>query len=393
MLDIVKWTTFATILWMGTLFGIFFVIPTQGILFLSILRGMAMVVSGVLEVIWFAVEKRERKSLLMLVSGLLFFTIGIWILFGEGIHIMVFLLPYLMGFRIVSYLLSRALEYTADASAAYHREKRVLTTYDQVRILVTSFVPQGEIKGVIQGVHGLWEGKINYRELGEFFASHGYIFVSHQQRAHGFAWRFMNWRKMFRSKRSVFRYGALIQDIYTVRRMIDGRYQGQSYPIYIFGYSMGGNMVANYLIRYGHVSHERAILAAPWFRLVDPRKRFRLGARQLQLSYLLNKAKGMPLRWISMAQSQPNLYMLQQVDQAGEQAIEKAHRLKTQTLILMAGKDSLVSNEAIETFAGENGEWVKVRRYEEDDHSLHWGRNRERVMRDMLAWIQGNKGR
>lgn len=187
---------------------------------------------------------------------------------------------------------------------------------------------------------------------------------------------------MFRSKKQVYSYNMLLQDVDTVRKMINDRYP--TLGIILFGYSMGGNVAANYLIRYNQDKYKKAILAAPWFRLYESPQPFRLGINRIKLAHILNGARRMPLRMISMVESRPNLYMLYQIKAAGERALQRADQIRIKTLIFSASDDTLVSNTAINAFAQNNPAYIEIKEYKHEDHALHWGRNKEKVMQDML---------
>lgn len=384
MLTIIKWTFFLAALWVIALSVIIIFVPVGGLFAISLFIGIGMIVSGLLEILVFATEKSGSRSDLMLASGVLSSIFGIWIVFGSGIYVLSTVLPYAIGARIVGSAVSKIVEYKTSKSDKYKLQREILTAYDNVFITAVMFIPKERIVGVIQVIHGLWEGSLNYSELGAFFATNGFVFVTHEQRAHGSGWWLKNWRVFFKSKRHIFNYNMLLNDVETVRKMINDRYP--TLDIILFGYSMGGNVAANYLIRYRQIKYKKTILVAPWFRLYDQRKRFKLGVKSIKLANILNRAKRMPLRVLSMGESRPNMYMLYQINDAGERAIVNSHKIKTKTMILSAREDTLVSNAAIYEFAKNMGTNVHIREYINEDHSLHWGINKEVIMKDMLEF-------
>jgi alpha-beta hydrolase superfamily lysophospholipase len=67
-------------------------------------------------------------------------------------------------------------------------------------------------------------------------------------------------------------------------------------------------------------------------------------------------------------------------------ALEAARDLKTPTLILMAGEDRLVSNEATLGFAQAAGPIVAVKRYDKLFHELFLEPERDQVIDDLIRW-------
>ncbi|MCQ2541814.1 MAG: alpha/beta hydrolase, partial [Lachnospiraceae bacterium] len=56
---------------------------------------------------------------------------------------------------------------------------------DGLTIHALRYEPEGEIKGIIQIVHGMCEHKERYTSLMDFLASRGYLCVIHDHRGHG----------------------------------------------------------------------------------------------------------------------------------------------------------------------------------------------------------------
>ena len=381
----VKWFFFIAFLWVviTTFLGLL-PIPMALLMAIPVMVSIGLIVSGSLEILMFIREKSAKRSDVMLSSGMIAVMVGVWILFGGGIYWVTTVLPYIIGVRLVCLIVVKVLERSGYHEEHYAKRREIVQAYDKLYMSVTTLIPRGEIRGAVHVIHGLWEGALNYRELGAFLATHGYVCVTHEQRTHGATWWFKNWRVMFKSKRSICTYDLLLQDVDTVRKMMHQRFP--DVPLHLLGYSMGGNIAANYLIRYPSNTYQKAILSAPWLKLYDPRNRFRLGIRNLKLSYMLYRAARMPLRVVGMLESRPNMYMLNEVNKAGEQALKNAAKIQRETLVIAARHDVLVSNMAIQMFADTNPEHIRIKKYDNQDHSLHWGRGKHEVMADMLAF-------
>ncbi len=59
------------------------------------------------------------------------------------------------------------------------------TMSDGTEISVTRWIPDGEVKGVVQLSHGMAEHSMRYDRLGSVFAENGYVLSAHDHRGHG----------------------------------------------------------------------------------------------------------------------------------------------------------------------------------------------------------------
>ncbi len=121
------------------------------------------------------------------------------------------------------------------------KNETIASAYDQTQLALLSVEPEGEIKGIIQMVHGMAEHKERYLETMEYFADHGFVCVMHDHRGHG------------DSAASKEDYGyfndcsgdAVVDDVALITDMLKARYPGL--PLVLFGHSMGSLIVRAYM--------------------------------------------------------------------------------------------------------------------------------------------------
>lgn len=108
------------------------------------------------------------------------------------------------------------------------------------------WIPDGEIKGILQIVHGMLEYIDRYGEFAEYLCENGYCVVGHDQLGHG------------SSVESEAEYGyfskgngneCLIGDIHTLRKMMEKRYP--DVPYFMLGHSMGSFLIRQYMSLHG----------------------------------------------------------------------------------------------------------------------------------------------
>jgi len=114
------------------------------------------------------------------------------------------------------------------------------------KIRAVKWIPEGEIKCIVQFVHGMAEHIDRYDEFAESLANNGILVVGNEHLGHG---------KSVNSKEE---YGyfckndastVVIRDVHRLKKIIQEENPGKKY--FIFGHSMGSLILRNYLFRYG----------------------------------------------------------------------------------------------------------------------------------------------
>ncbi len=113
----------------------------------------------------------------------------------------------------------------------------------------------GEPKGVVLAVHGMGTHSGRFERFAKSLAEAGYTSFCYDHPGHGNS----------PGKRGHFtHYGQLLD---TLQLALDEvKYQYPDKPIFLFGHSMGGNVVANFVIR-RKPSVNGVVLSSPWFKL------------------------------------------------------------------------------------------------------------------------------
>ncbi|PRY99819.1 alpha-beta hydrolase superfamily lysophospholipase [Marinilabilia salmonicolor] len=118
--------------------------------------------------------------------------------------------------------------------------------------------PAGSAVAVICIVHGIGEHSGRYDQWARQFCNQGYLVYSVDLRGHG---------------RSEGRRGHIDQinnyldDIGSLIRLV--KHNWDELPVFLYGHSMGGNLVLNFLLR-KRQDFAGAIVTSPWLNLVNP---------------------------------------------------------------------------------------------------------------------------
>lgn len=103
--------------------------------------------------------------------------------------------------------------------------------------------PNGEVRGVVQLVHGIAEYAARYDELAQFLASHGFVVVGEDHMGHGGSISADTVQGYF--------YGGwlnAVDDVYSLLSLTKNEYPDT--PYFIYGHSMGSFLARTLLYRY-----------------------------------------------------------------------------------------------------------------------------------------------
>ncbi|MGE5458208.1 MAG: lysophospholipase [Methanococcaceae archaeon] len=131
-------------------------------------------------------------------------------------------------------------------------------TSDGLKIFAQLWKPQGEIKAVICLVHGLGEHSSRYKKLPEKLTSQGYALRGFDQRGHGKS----EGRRGYTPS-----YELMLENITLLLQ--EARKRIPNTPLFLYGHSMGGNLVINYALR-KKPDIKGVIVTGPWLKLTHP---------------------------------------------------------------------------------------------------------------------------
>jgi len=116
--------------------------------------------------------------------------------------------------------------------------------------------PDGNLSAVVSLTHGLGEHKGRYQHVGEYLSQQGIGLYAYDLRGHGNA----------DGKRGhTPSYGHLLDDLANHLEVI--KINHPDTPLFLYGHSLGGNIVANYLVQRNNSPLSGGILSAPWLTL------------------------------------------------------------------------------------------------------------------------------
>ena len=266
--------------------------------------------------------------------------------------------------------------------------------------VVTYNLDKAEKKGIIIVCHGFGEHSGGYFEHAERLWQGGYSSVILDQRGHGKPPEgARKWHGLIPD------YQCFIDDIVSVTDEI--KRITPNTPIAIYGHSMGGNIVANTLLRLPPAQARQyfcAALESPWFELYKPISKFNLfliktmnviypnfiHRRDLEHNILSSDTeKRAGYAKDPYYHGKISVRMLSGVLEGCKYALDNAARLPVKTYVAYADNDLVVCNKAILEFAAAAAKKVTLKEYA-SNHAIYNDVSREAYCRDLIAFFNLN---
>ena len=277
----------------------------------------------------------------------------------------------------------------ADHSAMKHEETRWQTS-DGATLYGQTWTPQAEPRALVCLVHGLGEHSGRYTKVAMFLTESGFVVTAMDLRGHG---RSGGLRGHARSCEHV------LQDILALRERSVQRWP--SLPCFLYGHSLGGNLVLNVLLRHkpdvaGAVVTSPALLpAAP-----PPRWKILLAGTLVHICPFLPIPAGVDLQALSHSRSVNEDIRRDPLTHwwvsarfgleflaAGQEALRRADQLALPLLLMHGTADTVTSPAASTEFAARAGDACCLKLWEGLCHNLHDEPECEDVMTHLTQWL------
>jgi len=174
-------------------------------------------------------------------------------------------------------------------------------------------------------------------------------------------------------------------------------------PIYLYGHSMGGNLVLNYALK-KEANLKGVIATSPFLRLAfePPKWKMAIGKLLLKIAPATALPSELEVEAISRDKNEVARYKADAlvhdkispmysfpIMEQGEWAIKNADKLKVPTLVLHGTGDRIIDYKASEEFCN-NSENATLKLFEDGYHELHHDLCKEEFMQTILTWLNTN---
>lgn len=263
-------------------------------------------------------------------------------------------------------------------------------TFDGLSLFGQSWQPEDRPRAVVCLVHGIGEHSGRYVHVADSLIQSGYALISFDLRGHG---------KSEGPRGHIPSYEAIMQDISSLLEVSNKKFP-QS-PFFLYGHSLGGNLVLNYVLR--RQSHLKGVIAtAPWLRLAFKPPAFKIALGKItnyiwpsfsQKSGLDTKALSRNLKVVHAYENDPLVHdrisarMFIGIYQSGQWALEHASEFSLPLLLMHGGDDKIISVEASREFANKINENCTLKVWDELYHEIHNEPEKEEVFKFLIDWL------
>jgi len=262
---------------------------------------------------------------------------------------------------------------------------------DNLAFYVKVWDPEETPHAVVCLVHGIGEHINRYNHWASAFVNEGYAVIGFDQRGHG---------RSEGKRGHTPSYEILLQDIELL--LSKSRERHPDIPDILFGQSLGGNLVLNYVLQ-KEVKPTCAIVSSPWLRLgYDiPAIQEKLGRILIRLvpgliqksNFNVNDLSRDPdvvQRYVDdpLVHNRVCLRLAFSSMDSGLWALENAGKLDVPVLLMHGDLDKITSHQATIEFAekAKSSTWLKI--WEGLAHELHNEPEKKAVFDFVLNWIR-----
>lgn len=264
-------------------------------------------------------------------------------------------------------------------------------TKDGLKLYFQGWQPDANPRAVICLVHGLGEHSGRYLQLGEFLTQAGYAVSSFDLRGHG---------RSEGKRGHASSYEDMMKDISLFIQETKERFSDK--PIFLYGHSLGGNLVINYVLRYPQ-TFKGVIATGAAFKpaIQPPTWKIMLGKmmRCLWPSLLLNNE--LDIKFLSrdnkviedyrndpLVHSRISARFGIDFLAAGLWALESAKEFYLPLLLMHGSADQLTSVEACQEFARQVKGNCTLKIWNGFFHEIHNEAEKNEVFHFLLQWIK-----
>jgi alpha-beta hydrolase superfamily lysophospholipase len=250
--------------------------------------------------------------------------------------------------------------------------------------------PGESTKAIIILVHGLGEHVQRYLYWAELFKREGIGFLGVDLPGHGLS----------QGRRGNIKSYALVEEMIDVL-LKNCKQTFPGCPVYIYGHSLGGGIVLDYLLR-KKPKIKGAIVTSPWLRLSfePPKSKIIMASIMKHLIPGLIQPSGLNVKHIShdeavverykndpLVHNKISVSLFDGAMSAAKYSLAHASELTIPTLLLHGSDDLITSPDGSREFA-EKTSMVQLKIWDGGYHELHNEPFREEVFKYILNWIR-----
>jgi alpha-beta hydrolase superfamily lysophospholipase len=261
---------------------------------------------------------------------------------------------------------------------------------DGITLYGQSWMPENSPRTVIQYVHGFKDHSGRFERWAVRLSEHGYGVIAVDLRGHGRSEGRRGYAKNFNS---------YIDDVAILSEKSRELYPHAVHVLY--GHSLGGNIVANYLIS-EKLLPDAAVISSPWFELALRPSLFKMVLAQIARRILpyslfqsdldvnaisrdkkvIREYNADPLVHNSIS---PKIFF--EIEQQGAKASKTIYKINIPLLVMHGTGDLITSHRASRNFVRNASGRTTYTEWPGSFHELHNDINEKEVFASLLNWL------
>ncbi len=267
-------------------------------------------------------------------------------------------------------------------------------TDDDIKIYAQEWKPEGETRAVVALVHGLGEHSGRYQHVAEFLGQSGFAVLSFDLRGHG---------QSGGVRGHAASYDAIMDDIRRLTQEAARRYPNK--PCFLYGHSLGGNLVLYYTLSrrpaglYGVISSSPGLATAapvPDWKMFFGRLMYRLYPSAQMDNGLDRSGLSRDPQVIAAYNADPLVHgkisarLAMDLIDGGQWILQHASEFPLALLVMQGSADRLVDPHATVEFADQTPGDLTFRLWEGFYHELHNEPEKVKVLGYVTDWLNAH---
>lgn len=244
-------------------------------------------------------------------------------------------------------------------------------------------------KAVVVLAHGMGEHSNRYTHVAQKLTDNGFAAVAFDHFGHG---------KTGGKRGHNPNFEAVLESVEKVIKKAKSVFPKK--PIFLYGHSMGGNTIVNYVLRRNH-DLKGAVATSPFLKLAfnPPAVKIFVGKLLQHIAPSLTMGNELDVNAISRDEKEVKSYIQDPLVhskispnysikfiETGKWAIQNGHKLAIPMLLVHGTEDSIIDYRGTEAFA-KNSKHAKLKLYEGGYHELHNDLCKEEMLQDVVDWL------
>ena len=193
---------------------------------------------------------------------------------------------------------------------------------------------------------------------------------------------------------------SLINDIEEFLKIV--RAEHLYLPLFLFGHSMGGNLVLNYVIRDKSKELSGFIVSAPWIKLAftPPRWKEQLGKLMAHIAPKIRQSNGLNSLHLSKDPEVSRLYdndplvnlkisagLFAAINFGASYLMEHQSEIKLSGFVFHGQSDAIIDYKATMKLALDNPDYIKWKLWKDVFHEAHNDLEQKEVIKEWIDWM------